>query len=207
MVMTCTPSRLTINVATQAARQLVEAMSPAAERISIAGSVRRSRDTFVSDIEIVIAPTRSHDLFGDEAEPKNLLAVLGTILDDGLLVDQPWYKQRCRGEKYKTYGVDRSLTRGCGIDLDLFVVTTDTYGLQLALRTGPLSFSRRLVTQRCEGGLLPDGYKVRGGVAWFGRAEDQRGNPINFGTPKTFADEREFITWCCGRWIDPMDRE
>jgi len=53
--------------------------------------------------------------------------------------------------------------------VDLFsVLPPAQWGVIMMIRTGPAEFSRRLVTPRGSGGLLPDGLRVRDGAIWDG---------------------------------------
>jgi DNA polymerase/3'-5' exonuclease PolX len=47
--------------------------------------------------------------------------------------------------------------------VDLFIVAADSFGYQLAIRTGDATFSHQLVTKWSEGGLMPKGYLHHGG--------------------------------------------
>ncbi len=149
------------------AEHIVEELRPYCERIEIAGSLRRRCET-VSDIEIVCVPKITtgtlRDLFGnvDQAHRDNALdAFVIDRLTRGLLqhrLDKNGRKSF--GEKYKRLLVG-------DIALDLFsVIEPASWGVIMAIRTGPAEFSRKLVTQRCDGGYLPNKYRVRDGALW-----------------------------------------
>ncbi len=142
------------------------------DRLQIVGSIRRGK-SIVNDIEIICI---ARFFFFDSC--------ICEMLDDGLIV--PTNKN---GLKYKQFTVPK----GDGIKLDLFIVAPETWGVLLAIRTGPAGFSQRMVTQKCFGGLLSDGLNVIDGRVW-------RDNQA-LDTP----EERDFME-LCGGWIDPEKR-
>lgn len=50
--------------------------------------------------------------------------------------------------------------------MDLFIVRPETWACQFIIRTGPSEFSKRFVTQRSQGGMLPTGWRVQDGMLW-----------------------------------------
>jgi DNA polymerase/3'-5' exonuclease PolX len=124
-------------------------LRPACERIEIAGSIRRKKAE-IGDIEIVCIPRYDAipDLFGNPVEQYPLT--------DDVLKAQDWQRVK-NGERYKQFVLED------GTQLDLFLVTRETWGLQLLIRTGPADFSHRLVTARRHGGYLPGGWRVKDG--------------------------------------------
>lgn len=169
------------------AHELVELLSPHAERIEIAGSLRREKAT-VKDIELVVAPRFQTNLFGEvnldapshvDVEMDKLLAA-GTIAkrtrEDGQNIG--W------GMKFKA-GVYR------GVALDLFAVRPPAqWGAVFAIRTGPGDFSKHLVTAcqkrgvRCVQGAL---HRADGSIV---------------DTPS----EEDFFKECGVAWKPPRDR-
>lgn len=172
------------------AARIVERMRPACERIQIAGSIRRCKP-LVKDIEIVVIPSREVMLFDS-----CLLGMMqGTV---------PMLKPgRCDGEKYKQFmAADLDFRPLC--NLDLFIVTPETWAIQLAIRTGPASYSKRLVTEQRFGGLLKDGYYIERGMLWLLPKPDNH----FFCTTKPIVveTERDFLDGFAGGWVDPEDR-
>lgn len=134
------------------AQAIVALLQPACERIEIAGSIRRKKPE-IGDIEIVCIPRYDYipDLFGNPVQQYPLM--------DDVLKAQDW-KTVKNGERYKQFALEN------GAQLDLFLVTPETWGLQLLIRTGPADFSHRLVTDRRHGGCLFGGWKVKDGRLW-----------------------------------------
>lgn len=130
---------------------VAQALGPACGRIVAAGSIRRKRLT-VGDIEVVCEPRPAlvGDLFGGEAAVEQPLAEylpgLGRVVKAG-----PRYAQ---------------VELAGGPMLDLFMTTTERWGVILAIRTGSADFSRWLVTERRKGGALRRGLSVRDGRLW-----------------------------------------
>jgi DNA polymerase/3'-5' exonuclease PolX len=159
----------------------VALLQPACERIEIAGSIRRKK-TEIGDIEIVCIPLYSFspDLFGDPVQEY--------ALTDDVIKAQDW-KTVKNGKKYKQFVLEG------GAQLDLFLVTPETWGLQLLIRTGPADFSHRLVTGRRHGGCLPAGWKVK----------DGRLHGYNGALETT--EERDVFAALGMDWIAPEDRQ
>src|SRR5688500_14958650 len=130
--------KLSWDVANSTATAILRHLRPHCVRIEIAGSLRRLAN-YVSDIEIVCIPKRV-GLMEDPATD----AVLQS------LVEADHLRRIKNGEKYKQFDIPKA-----GCKLDLFLVEAETWGVQFVIRTGPADFSRRLVTQRAKGGLLP----------------------------------------------------
>lgn len=112
------------------ANKYIERLTPHCERISIAGSIRRKKSE-VHDIEIICIPKREgSDFFGG-----GLVPVDGFIKEVNKLA-------RIKGEPEGRY-TRRAAPEG--IEIDLFMVRKENWGLQLAIRTGPASFSHRFL--------------------------------------------------------------
>lgn len=134
------------------AAQLIRLLEPYCEKIEIAGSIRRKKKE-VKDIEIVALPK---DKIGSYAgrEGERMLVKKLAFLES---------KSRIRmiknGEKYKQF----MLVKRNGVELikvDLFIVTPPAqWGVIFAIRTGPASFSKWLVSYR-----KPQGYTFKDGV-------------------------------------------
>ena len=125
------------------ALEVVHILSKYVTRIEIAGSLRRKCAT-IGDIEIMAIPARMVDLFGDETE-KSLITT--PILEGAVFI------VHSGGEKYKKLIYK-------GFQVDLFLQTPETWGMNMMIRTGPLNFSRRMVTRGIRGsdGFCPSGF-------------------------------------------------
>jgi len=180
-----------IIIASQLAGELVNLLSPACVQIEVAGSVRRCKSE-VKDIEIVCEPryATNLDMFGDIIKiAQNFGSHLDAIINTLLGVYRGTLKKN--GEKYKQL----ALTYPHSINLDFFIVTPPaSWGVIFTIRTGPASFSQRLVTSTRYGGCMPPGWKVQGGALWH----DQDIVP----TPT----ERSLFDAIGLDWIEPMSR-
>ena len=148
-------TKIPLSEAEKIANQVVQRLSPVCDRISVSGSIRRKKKE-VGDIEIVCIPkiTWGADLFGELTQPLNHLQKELSKLKCG-----GWTFIK-NGPKYKQIQLHRGY-------LDLFIVTPPAqWGVIFAIRTGPASFSRQIVTQKKYGGLLPSDCKVRDGAVW-----------------------------------------
>ncbi len=159
-------ARLPLDRARRLAWEVVVLLQDQCERIEVAGSIRRAKPD-VGDVEIVCVPKISETatgLFGDILDRRDELhARCQSLVEDGVFAHRLASNgQHAFGERLKrlTYG---------RVALDLFCVLPPAqWGLILAIRTGPAEFSRRLVTPRRMGGLLPDWLKVHDGAIWHG---------------------------------------
>jgi DNA polymerase/3'-5' exonuclease PolX len=166
--------------ALEIAHALIERLSPACERLEIAGSVRRGKAE-VGDLELVAIPRIGtvSDLFGTPMQQSLLDTALAGI---GIrrLKDGPRYKQIVLPE---------------GINLDLFITDRERWGWIFLLRTGPQEFSHWLVKPRRYGGGLPSYLRADEGALW-------RGNQM-IETP----EERDVFDLLGLPWMEPSERK
>ncbi|MEM8739775.1 MAG: hypothetical protein AAGG38_15040 [Planctomycetota bacterium] len=193
--MSTTTHRMTRRQAVKLAWQVQAQLRPGCERIEVAGSVRRKTPD-VGDLEFVIVPKREAGLFGDASPGESLLdRVLGDLVDEGRL-----RRGERDGERQKQFVLARS-----GVKLDLFIVTPATWGVQLAIRTGPSNFSTALVMPRYRGGYLDDDLQISEGRAWripsYGAGIVDGTSAVALDTP----EESDFLA-LAGGWVEPEDR-
>lgn len=176
------------------------ALLPGCTQIRIAGSVRRRAPT-CGDIEIVATPDSRppRPQFGQSKLFKtNLDAILYTLCLDGQEEQRGYLKLRREkgGERYQQYWVSTNAGIDYKIKLDLFTVLPPAdWGIIYTLRTGPAEFSHWIVTQRKQGGCLPNGYSVKCGQLW---RED--------GSTISMPDEINFLDFLGLGWISPEKR-
>ena len=149
-----TANRIPLARAAQLAAAVRDELAPGCERLSVAGSIRRRKET-IGDLEIVAIPKVRVDLLG-----KFMGTDLNVILSDLELSKR---LERVRGgdrqRQYKIVKADNFI-------LDLFIVTAETFGCQMLIRTGPESFSKAMVTPRFLGGKCPAWLKFSEGRLW-----------------------------------------
>lgn len=155
--------RVSLVSATEIAEELVDALGRSCERIEIAGSIRR-RMPDVGDVELVAVPrihteTHREGLFEERSiEVDELQAVVDALLADGTLMVHPFDPKR--GPRYS-----KLVHVASGIQVDLFSARPETFGLILAIRTGPPAYSRWLVTEaRSRGHHVAEGELHAGGA-------------------------------------------
>ena len=153
-------------------------LTPYSERISVAGSVRRERAE-VKDIEIVAVPKviqKEVDLFHQEPRRHpGFLQIINSL-------------EKIKGEATGRY-TQRRLPEG--INLDLFMVTKENWGLQIAIRTGSAAFSHKVLAT----GWTRLGYRSHGGILW------------KDGTPVYIHEEKELFDLLGLDFIKPSKRE
>ena len=179
------------DVAADLALQLEKLLAPAAERITVAGSIRRGRD-YVTDADLVIVPTMEKppgQLFdcGDRVPiTERALAALLADPASGLSIRA----NGCNGVRLK-----RLQFEGLPVDLNI-VMPPATYGYKLAIATGPADWNELLVTKRSHGGAFPDAYTHRGGAIFH----------IASGGQIPTDTERDYFTALGIPWIEPAER-
>lgn len=191
------------------ARAAVGELAPACSRIEIVGAVRR-RVAVVDEIELLAIPrSETIGLFGD-SQRSALWARLEALIVQGRLAELRG------GELTRRY----SISHAPGLALEVYTATPETWGVQMAIRTGPAGFNRDCMTQESHGGRLRDGLMVRDGVVWQRLPDDQepeapgirdarasarlvceRGRFTLIPTP----EEADFLA-LAGGWIEPEDR-
>jgi DNA polymerase/3'-5' exonuclease PolX len=176
-------------------------LRPGCDRIEVVGSVRR-RASHVGDVDLLIVPKREAGLFGAAQPGESLLEVeIHRLLNDKRLI-----LGRCNGQRRKHF-----FTRS-GYGVELWISDPDQWGVLMAVRTGPASFTRGLVTEEHRGGLLRDGFAVHDWKVWQ-RIEDPEHRSLCIfdgetfdATPICFEEERSFLETMAGGWIDPEVR-
>ena len=180
MSSTAPTARLRHSEAAAIYAQLECAWAPLCHRIQAAGSVRRS-EPHVGDIEVVCVP-KEHSMF-----QKGLAGSIEEMLANGSLK-----RGRCNGPKFQQYFLP---AHGMA-KLDLFLTGLDNFGLILAIRTGPASYSKSIVTQRSKQGLLKSWLKVSEGQLTV----------IDTGGIIPTPEEYDFLQKYAGGWVEPHQR-
>lgn len=155
--------RLPLAEARVLAEELLALLKPACARIEIAGSIRRGSPD-VGDIELVCIPLVSRyeqsagDLFGSTITYSvDLLAQrCDELVRDGVL------SHRLNVNGQQAWGDDNKLAVYKGFAADIFTAMPETWGVTMAIRTGPAEFSKRLVTPRQHQGLCPSHLRFHG---------------------------------------------
>lgn len=172
------------------AGELAECLRPGCERIDIAGSIRRGK-TEVKDIEIVAKPKLAVDLFGnvDIKAPHHVEVLVDRLVKAGRVEPRLRTDGKTRigwGSKYRAILLDGS------IPVDLFMVVPPAqWGAALAIRTGPGTYSKELVTKCQARGLKCKGLALH----------RQDGTVVE--TP----EEEDFFRACGVPWVPPEDRK
>lgn len=185
-------ARIPLDRAERLAAEVVDLLRPACERLQVAGSLRRQRPT-VGDIEIVAIPRREPgppDLFGTPGPAVDALhARCLALLRAGTFAPRlNALGRQAIGEQLKWLTFQQ-------VGLDVYSATPETWGVTLAIRTGPAEWSHRLVTARRQGGLCPDYLRFRG---W--RVVHRDGEVLS--TP----EERDVFDVLGLAWLEPEDR-
>jgi DNA polymerase/3'-5' exonuclease PolX len=151
--------------ALEIARELIELFAPVADRLEIAGSVRRLKPANIKDVELCLIPKTEEiqaDLFASEtAVFRNLQYELALELRaQGILRDRldslgrPAFGARFQRCIYKE------------IPVDLFCVLPPAqWGIKLLLATGPKEFNLKLVNPQ-PSGFLPEGCYLQDGALY-----------------------------------------
>jgi DNA polymerase/3'-5' exonuclease PolX len=171
------------------AQEIAGLLSMYCNRIAIAGSLRRERDS-VSDIELVALPTIEYtrNLFGEITGSHNKL---------DYYLEKHTYPMIKNGKKYKQF-------RYAGYTVDLFLPESpDHWGCIYLIRTGSHDFNLWLMGERQHkaGVRFDKGRLWREGVALDTQEEGDvfRELGLPFIPPVHYRDD--------GRWIELLDKE
>ena len=165
---------------------IVAALREDCEAIALAGSIRREKPD-VKDVEVVYIPrlvVAQTSLFGDVAgEVPATQATIKKLVETGVLEwDQ---KVKRAGPRHQ-----RLIHVASGLVFDFFRAEPDTWGLQLALRTGPRDFNKVVVSHEWQGGgAMPVGMVMRNGKLW------RRGKFVPTPTEEVFFAEIGIPRW------------
>lgn len=142
-------------------------LAPFCQRVEIAGSIRRGKETGIKDVEVVAIPRIVQgeapvDLFGEEFPATNLL------YEWALKTRQVrWIKPGVSEIIDWEPKADGKYWRGIlpnGAKLDLFITTPASFGLIYLIRTGPAELSEAVVTYAKQ-----IGRPCREGSLWLGQ--------------------------------------
>lgn len=127
------------------AEELIPLLSPACERIAIAGSIRRQKPG-VGDIELLVIPKEGL-----------LDSCISSLVDGGLL----GYRLNKRGSR--TYGPKNKFMVhiATGIGIDIFTSAAENWGMALFVRTGPKEWNIKAMSRFHQLGMQGHAY---GGV-------------------------------------------
>jgi DNA polymerase/3'-5' exonuclease PolX len=124
--------------------------------IEIVGSLKRG-EHMVGDIELlmILDPAPPRAAFGDKK-------IYSTKLEQRLATDPdvPYKLQeaihKANGPALKRFALTDYSRPYDDFCIELFIVKPETWGIQNVIRTGPKEFSKRYVTNKRAGGLLPN---------------------------------------------------
>lgn len=189
-------TKLNLSQALPLAEKIKDALSPACERIEIAGSIRRRKST-VGDIEIVAIPKLIPDMEAQLSlfdDPPKLVSALDMLLERLIRDKGNFRRGNKNGDYMKNFLLEYDNEDG-DIPIELYITSGDQWGYIYALRTGPGEFNQAWVTQQRKGGLLPNRYSFSGGWLY------KDGKPIP--TP----EEEDVFALIGGGVISPTDRD
>lgn len=185
--------RVSLHYAARIAGRLQELLAESCERLEVAGSIRRGKET-VKDIELVAVPKflEMRDMFGQVTRRANLLEQsLAGLVASGALAVPDGVKNA--GERMKKFDLARTTPV---MRLDLFIVLPPAqWGSVFTIRTGPGDFSKWLVTARRYGGGMPEGMVQLDGALY------RDGQVVE--TP----EERDYFAALGLPWLEPKKRE
>jgi DNA polymerase/3'-5' exonuclease PolX len=192
--MSATTLRIPLADAERNAAELVELLKPACVRIEVAGSIRRKRPD-VGDLDIVAIPYVRHalNLFGEpipDSADDALHATLSHMAQENKIAARlDANGRRCWGRDLK-----RAIYRGLNVDIQA-VHDGETWGTWLLIRTGPAEFTKRIVTPRHQGGLLPPGCQFKDGFRLY-----------RYGGRVPMTEEGDVFAALGLGWIEPEER-
>lgn len=147
------------DLAFQKALELKTVLAEGCARLEIVGSVRRNDREEVGDIEILCIADRKvpRPQLGQVLHKNMLEKAIASLQAHDLIGSAKLNGEKLK--KFRIHGVDSIVP----FYLELYIVQTSTWAIQMVLRTGPEGFSKKFVTNARYGGLLPDQYRyIRG---------------------------------------------
>ena len=154
-------ARIPLAVGQNIGVHLVEILEPFCERIELAGSVRRRRST-VGDLEVLVIPKWGGgqcSLFGEEEGSwRNLLHdfLVGACADPArnFRAVQPGRGGKIPDLKFSTKASGKKWTLWTdetkhhpGLQVEIYVQTSETWGVNMMIRTGPAEFGIAMLTR------------------------------------------------------------
>lgn len=223
--MSATATRLTLAAGTQWANWLAELLRPACTRIEVAGSVRRQQSS-IGDLDLVLIPNRDDTLLPDVPGESHLDRLLKRLTGPAAECDE--HHGQClsltvNGPAEKKLSIthcaprqDDGVVQKVEIAAGLYVVTPETWGVQLAIRTGPWAYSKALVTPEPFGGLLRWDCRIKDGRVWQAQdAAAQRSARVTVANGATIVgewkpletpEEAQLFNLLQGGWREPKAR-
>lgn len=140
---TKTKTRYPRSLGLKVAAELCRALTPACERIVVAGSLRRQKAD-VGDVEILFIPRTER-----RADPGDMFGQVDVNLADEIILRleaQGVLERRLNANGSPMYGPKNKLVRhvATGMPVDLFTATADNWFNYLVCRTGPAESNTRI---------------------------------------------------------------
>ena len=177
--------------------ELVEWFRDCCLRIEPVGSVKRGDKEDVHDIEILLIadPVAPKLEFGQKIIYKTRLDKrLAQLVNEGILCEA---RKNANGDKFKRFAIVE-FSDAEDFCIELFIVRPETWGIQNVIRTGPLEFSKRFVTNKAHRGLLPDNLEyIKGETMIIDKATNEA---------LSLPEEADAIAVLGLGWIEPNQR-
>ena len=182
------------------------------DRVERAGAIRR-RLAIVDAIEFVCTPATAPSLFAEIPTETALDQNLRLLAAGGLIRKHP--TDPAEGERLRRYLLpyhwkngDRPVWTAQGgkwTTLTIYTAPRHSFGYVHALRTGPASAAKKLVTQRNRGGWLPNDLVCNDGRVW--QIKNAHGITLADPRPIYLPDEADFFELCGIQQSPPEYRE
>lgn len=184
--------------AVELANEYVEWLRGCCLRIEVVGSVKRGDKEDVHDIEILLIadPKPPVPQFGQKEIYKNKLEeLLAQLIREGVLREA---RNKANGDKLKRFAIVEQSTDTEDFCIEFWIVRVETWGIQNVIRTGPGDFSKRFVTNKYMGGLLPDTLQYIKGSTMIVKRETQE--------VLSLPEEADALAVLGLGWIEPSER-
>ncbi len=205
------------HVATRVADRFIRQMALHAEKIVIAGSIRREAPE-AGDVEIVAIPrfkeVKSPTLFGEALGETTWVSLLDELFHKkypGLVSGGSRYKKFQYTSKEFPQIKEYSQDPAAVLQIDLFITTVSDFGRILAIRTGSASYSQKMIAGGwnrkgwvgTENGLRlrKECYKKTEHGKWQIKPE-----VTEVTMPPEFITEEEFFDFIDLKYVEPFKR-
>jgi hypothetical protein len=188
-------------------QRILPLFAPVCDKVELGGSAWRGKSE-CGDLEVIVIPKFGRNPNTLQLETSlplvSLLEVeLNSLIHQGKFVRSSRAKKTpIEFGKNPRFFMTGAQSIGYDNKLDLYISTPERWAVELAIKRGNFIFAQALVTHKSKGGLLPDNCRIdkdeNNGKAWQIFQNDEL---------LSFVDERDFVEFCVGRYVEPHERE
>jgi DNA polymerase/3'-5' exonuclease PolX len=176
---------LNLAEAAQVAAKIMNDLEPYCSSQAVAGSIRREEPE-VHDIDLLVLanPSTETDLLGE------------LVKESALEIAWPFLMDYWSALPISAGPKEKKFLLPDDIKVEVRISTPATWAVELAIWTGPETFSHNAVTHKSQGGYLPSNCDIKNGWLVY------RGETLI-----PMRHERDFLEFLGLGWVEPKDRK